>query len=169
MKNQEDTIAIPTGKELFIKMAISAWDSYITRLTKLFDKLTDEQLLSQIAPNKNSGVYLLGHMIAINDAMQPLLGFGEKLYPELWKIFVDSPDRSGQSMPSIEELKKYWEDVNAHLTRRISNMKSEEWFTRHASVSEEDFAKEPHRNKLNLLMNRTNHASYHLGQLVLLQ
>jgi|SRR5882724_8872463 len=169
MKNQEDTIAIPTGKELFIKMAISAWDSYNTRLTKLFDKLTDEQLLSQIAPNKNSGVYLLGHMIAINDAMQPLLGFGEKLYPELWKIFVDSPDRSGQSMPSIEELKKYWEDVNAHLTRRISNMKSEEWFTRHASVSEEDFAKEPHRNKLNLLMNRTNHASYHLGQLVLLQ
>jgi hypothetical protein len=30
-------------------------------------------------------------------------------------------------------------------------------------------AKEPHRNKLNLLMNRTNHLSYHLGQLVLLQ
>jgi hypothetical protein len=169
MKNQEDTITAPAEKELFIKMAVSAWDTYNTRLTKLFDKLTDEQLSSQIAPNKNSGVYLLGHMVAISDAMQPLLGFGEKLYPELWKIFVDSPDRSGQSMPTIEELKKYWEDVNAHLTRRISNMKPDEWFTKHAAVSEEDFAKEPHRNKLNLLMNRTNHVSYHLGQLTLLQ
>lgn len=169
MKNQEETIAIVPGKELFIKMAVAAWDTYNSRLDKLFSKFTDEQLSSQVAPNKNSGVYLLGHMIAIGDAMQPLLGFGEKLYPELWKIFVDSPDRSGLQTPSITELRKCWNDVNDHLTNSINNMPADEWFTKHAAVSEEDFAKEPHRNKLNLLMNRTNHVSYHLGQLMLLQ
>ena len=169
MSNQEKTIAIAAGKELFIKMAVSAWDTHNTRLNKLFDKLSDEQLLSTIAPNKNTGIYLLGHLVAISDAMQPLLGFGEKMYPQLWEIFVDSPDHSGKLIPSIAELKKYWAEVNANISRHISSMQPDEWFTKHAAVSEEDFAKEPHRNKLNLLMNRTNHLSYHLGQLVLLQ
>jgi hypothetical protein len=169
MQNQEQTIPVSAGKELFIQMVVSAWDTYVTRLNKLFTKLSDEQLSQNIAPNKNSGVYLLGHLVAIGDAMQPLLGFGEKLYPELWDIFVDKPDHSGQQFPSIAELKKYWDDVNAHLSTHINKLGPDEWFTKHAAVSEEDFAKEPHRNKLNLLMNRTNHLSYHLGQLVLLQ
>jgi hypothetical protein len=48
-------------------------------------------------------------------------------------------------------------------------MDSKTWFERHTSVSEEDFLKEPHRNKLNVLLNRTNHQSYHFGQMILLQ
>jgi hypothetical protein len=47
-------------------------------------------------------------------------------------------------------------------------MKADEWFNKHTAVSAEDFAKEPHRNKLNVIVNRTNHTSYHLGQLVYL-
>ena len=34
-------------------------------------------------------------------------------------------------------------------------------------VSDEDFAREPHRNKLNVLISQTNHLSYHPGQLSL--
>jgi len=44
------------------------------------------------------------------------------------------------------------------------NRQPDEWFAKHSAVSAEDFAKEPHRNKLNILVNRTNHHSYHLGQ-----
>lgn len=47
-------------------------------------------------------------------------------------------------------------------------MKAEDWFMRHTAISEENFASEPHRNKLNIVMNRTSHLSYHLGQLVYL-
>jgi hypothetical protein len=36
-------------------------------------------------------------------------------------------------------------------------------------MTEEDFEKEPGRNKLSVLINRTNHMAYHLGQLVLLK
>jgi len=48
-------------------------------------------------------------------------------------------------------------------------MQPTEWFTRHTSVSEEDFIKEPHRNKLNVLITRATHQSYHLGQLIYLK
>ena len=41
-------------------------------------------------------------------------------------------------------------------------------FEKHTAVSEEDFSKEPHRNKLNIVISRTSHLQYHTGQLVLL-
>ena len=47
-------------------------------------------------------------------------------------------------------------------------MQPEDWFTKHSAISAEDFAKEPHRNKLNILINRTVHQGYHMGQLAYL-
>jgi hypothetical protein len=124
--------------------------------------------MAETAPGRNSGVYLIGHLIAVTDSLFPILGFGERLYPELNKIFIESPDKSGLQMPAITELKEYWNKVNAKFAVHISEVPAEEWFTRHNNVSEADFAKEPHRNKLNIIINRTNHTSYHLGQLVYL-
>lgn len=162
------TISETIPKTVFIKMALSAWDSYNARVDKLINTLSDEQLLAETAPGRNSGIYLLGHLIAVSDGLFPILGFGEKLYPELNKIFLESPDRSGLEMPSITELKEYWKKVNTKLTDHINGVSEDEWFTRHNNVSEADFANEPHRNKLNIIINRTNHTSYHLGQLVYL-
>ena len=157
-----------TAKTVFIKMALSAWDTYNERVNKLINSLSDEQLIAETAPGRNSGIYLFGHLIAVSDGLFPILGFGDRLYPELDKIFVVNPDRSGLAMPSINELKEYWKKVNAKLTGHILQLPEDEWFTRHNNVSEADFANEPHRNKLNIIINRTNHTSYHLGQLVYL-
>src|SRR5690348_5317115 len=82
-------------KELFIKMAVDAWNTQTSRLTKLFDALSDEQLATATAPGRNTGVYLLGHLVAVTDGMLPLLGYGEKIYPQLEKPFITSPDGSG--------------------------------------------------------------------------
>ena len=168
MQTQTLTSENTTGKAVFIKMAISAWDSYNARVTKLLDTLPDEQLLAETAPGRNTGIYLIGHLVAINDSLFSILGFGERLYPELDKIFVQSPDKSGQTMPSITELKEYWNKVNSKLTDQINQVPADEWFSRHNNVSEADFVKEPHRNKLNIILNRTSHTSYHLGQLAYL-
>jgi hypothetical protein len=73
--------------EFIIKLALEAWQLQINRATKLFESLTDAQLQKQVAPNRNSGVYLLGHLTAIHDAMFSLLGIGERLYPQLDTIF----------------------------------------------------------------------------------
>lgn len=151
--------------ELFIKMVIAAWQTQNTRVDNLLETLSEQQLAAETAPGRNSGIYLLGHLAAVNDALLPLLGFGEKLHPELENIFLKNPDKSGIPKPAPEELKKYWKEINAKLEQHISETRPEEWFTRHATVSAEDFAKEPHRNKLNILINRTNHQSYHVGQM----
>jgi hypothetical protein len=48
-------------------------------------------------------------------------------------------------------------------------MKPDDWFAKHTAVSAEDFAKEPFRNKLNIIVTRTTHLQYHIGQLQLLK
>jgi hypothetical protein len=155
-------------QDLFVKMALTSWETQNTRVKKLLDTLTDEQLMSETAPGRNRGVYLIGHLITVSDGLLPLLGFGDRLYPQLEEVFLKQPDRSGLEMPTLQHLKKYWDDVHNKLAGHFSTMKSDDWFTRHTAVSEADFAKEPHRNKLNIVINRSNHTSYHLGQLVYL-
>ena len=72
-------------------------------------------------------------------------------------------------MPSVAELKEKLRVVNARLKDHIQSTTTAQWFERHMSVSPEDFAKEPHRNKLNIIISRTNHMAYHIGQLMLLK
>jgi len=159
---------ITTDKELFIKMVLSNWDLQISRMNGLLAKLTDEELAAPTAPGRNTGVYLLGHLAAVSDGMFTFLDLGERLNPAMDEIFLRNPEDSGLKKPSLSELKEYWNNVNALLSEKMSQINPDDWFTRHTAVSEEDFAKEPHRNKLNIVINRTNHLSYHLGQLVYL-
>jgi hypothetical protein len=154
---------------LFVKMTISAWDSQVKQMDKLIESFTDEQWMREIAPGKNRGIYILGHLAAVNDYMLSLFEFSDRLHPEWESLFIRTPDKSGHEFPPLNELKQYWRQVNEALSTHFSKMEPAAWFLKHTSVSEEIFLREPHRNKLNVLINRTNHQSYHLGQLNLLQ
>lgn len=158
-----------TSINLLVKMILTAWQSHNNQLKKIIDTYSDEQLQREIAPGKNTGVYLLGHMVAVHDAMLPLLGLGEKLYPEMEEPFIKMPDKSGQTMPSISELKQRLHIITQHLDEKFAGLTAGEWLSRHLSVSPEDFEKEPHRNKLNVIISRTNHLANHIGQLLLLK
>jgi uncharacterized damage-inducible protein DinB len=155
-------------QQLFIKIALSTWDLQVKRAEKIFNDLSDEQLMADIAPGKNSGIYLLGHLVVVHDMILPLFGLGKQLYPDLQKPFLDSRDKSGLPFPTVKELRQYWNDVHNVLTAQFSKMQPDEWFQKHNSVSAEDFMKEPHRNRLNVILNRSNHLSYHMGQVILL-
>jgi len=72
-------------------------------------------------------------------------------------------------MPSLAELKQYWIEVHARLARDFQQVTMSTWFARHLAISEADSQQEPHRNKLSVLLNRTNHLAYHTGQLILLK
>jgi hypothetical protein len=48
-------------------------------------------------------------------------------------------------------------------------LQADEWFQKHTAVSDEDFVKEPHRNRLTAVMGRSGHLAYHVGQLALLK
>jgi len=154
---------------IFVKMALQAWDSYIKRADTLFNSLGDEALLKEVSPGKNTGVYLLGHLIAVNDGIIPIFGLGSRLYPELDALFVSKPDKSGLDLPPTSKLREYWTNLNNTLTNYFNQMPPADWFKRHNLMTDEDLVKEPHRNKLSVLINRTNHLAWHYGQLLLIQ
>jgi uncharacterized damage-inducible protein DinB len=156
-----------TSHELSVQVAINTWRLVLERANKALSNLTDDQLLKEVSPGKNRVIYLWGHLTAAHDAVFPILGLGERLHPELDAIFISSPDKAGAPLPPTEELRKYWNEVNGKLVSQFGSLSAEEWLQRHRSVSEEDYAKDPTRNRLAVLLSRTNHLSYHLGQITL--
>jgi len=156
-------------QEIFIQLALQTWNGRIAQTNELLSSLTDEQLSNQIAPGRNRGIYLLGHLTATHDAMFAFLGFGKAIFPLLKESFIDKSDNAVANIPSAEDLRQHWNNVNIQLAKIFSQMETKEWFERHTSVSEEDFKVQPARNKLSILLSRTNHLSYHLGQLMLLK
>jgi len=156
-------------QNLFVKMGLQAWEINTKRATALFSGFTDEGLFQEIAPGKNRVIYLLGHLTAIHDRILPLLGLGERLYPQLDEAFLSNPDRTVADLPPAKELREYWTKNLEVLGGHFSSLSAEEWFQRHTQMTDEDYIKEPHRNKLSVLMNRTNHLSFHVGQLVLIR
>ncbi len=166
---QTENEKIIAPKQVMVKMTLDRWHSLINIFDAILDSITDEQLQKEIAPDKNRGIYLLGHLIAVHDNMMPLLNFGEKLFPGLTEPFLNSPDKSVNEIPSAKELRTSWTKMNNVLNQNFEKLQPEEWFQKHTSVSAEDFIKEPHRNKLNILITRTSHLSWHCGQFELLK
>jgi hypothetical protein len=156
-------------KQLAVKMVLDLWNGRIKQTDDMFNKLTDEQLQKEIAPGRNRAIYLLGHLTAVHDQMLPLLGFEKQGHPNLNEPFLTKPDKEVKELPSASELRKTWKEVNAKLAEHFSKLKPEEWFEKHTSVSAEDFAKEPHRNRLNVVAGRTTHLASHAGQLALIK
>lgn len=156
-----------TSEQLMIQSALTNWKLTIQRSGKIFSELTDEQFYREIAPGKNRVIYLLGHLTAIHDAMLDLLGLGVRKHPELDRIFISSPDRAIENLPSIADLKRYWSEVNETLSEGFQTLSAVQWLQRHTAMSDEDYSRDPTRNRFTVLLNRTNHAGYHLGQLTL--
>src|SRR5437588_4282803 len=75
----------------YIALGLKVWKTQIDRADKLFGTLSSDDVLREIAPGKNRLLYLWGHLTAIHDAMLPLLGMGERLYPEFDVAFVSIP------------------------------------------------------------------------------
>src|SRR4051812_35945688 len=126
---------ISVEKELFIKMVLNAWDIQNSRVTKLMEVLSDEQLLTETAPGRNRGIYLIGHLIVVSDRLLPLLGSYDRLYPQFDAIFLTNPDRFIAEIPSMHELRKCWSIANTKLSELFNTLSPDAWFGKHNSVS----------------------------------
>ncbi|WP_158798272.1 DinB family protein [Pedobacter sp. L105] len=156
-------------ENLYVNTAITIWENQVIRAENLFQKFTNEEWLSEICPGKNRVIYIIGHLIASADHISPIIGTGTAAYPELLDIFIKNPDKAISDLPPVEQLKKLWHKTNSRISVELKTLTNEDWLQKHKTVSIEDFAKEPHRNKLSILLNRTNHLTYHIGQLTLLK
>jgi uncharacterized damage-inducible protein DinB len=156
-----------TNEQIFIDMALKAWNVQISRADKFFNAVADADFTKEIAPGKNRIVYLLGHLITVNEGMISLFSLGERSYQAWDEAYIKNPDRVITNTPDLAALKNAWKESNERLNSLFAKMSVENWFGRHTSMTDEDLVKEPSRNKLSVLLNRTSHVAYHLGQLVL--
>ena len=154
-------------EESIVKSAVHAWKQQLERAGKSFSGLTEQQLRAEVAPGKNRLIYLWGHLTAVHDAMLPLLGLGPRLHPELDAIFVTGADKTAGELPAAAELERLWDEVNGTLLAGFGGFTASDWSQKHTAVSDEDFAANPLRNRLAILLSRTGHVAYHLGQAVL--
>jgi DinB superfamily len=157
-----------TPEQALVTSTVNSWKTATERADKLFLPLTEAQLQKEVAPGKNRLIYLLGHLTAVHDRMLPLLDLGPRLHPELDAAFISSPDRATRDLPTGDEIKKSWNEVNGKLLAGFERLSPAEWLQRHTSVSEEDFAKDPSRNRFAILLSRTGHITFHLGQTALI-
>jgi hypothetical protein len=154
------------AEELFIQTVLNSWNQVMGQLDKSLASFSDEDLQREVAPGRNRVYYLLGHLAAVHDRLLPLLRLGDRLHPELDETFLANPDRtSPKDGFEAAALRNAWSEVNAKLLAGIEKLSPEEWLERHEAVSPEDFAKEPHRNRLAVLLSRTQHAAGHEGQI----
>ena len=154
-------------EDLLLSAALKSWKLNVDRADKLFGSMPANQLQQEIAPGKNRLIYLWGHLTAVHDAMLPLLDFGPRLHPEFDAAFLTNADRTQPQIPGADEIRAAWKEVNGKLSAEFAKLSAADWLTRHTAVSAEDFAKEPHRNRFSVLLSRTGHVAYHLGQVAL--
>ena len=154
-----------THTERATASAVNAWKAVIDRLNEIVRSASDDDFETVVAPNRNRVFYIVGHLVAVHDRMLPLLGIGERLHPEYDAPFLTSPDTHAAGDISAADLRAAWSSVNDALTAKIEALPADAWFEKHTSVSDEDFQKDPLRNRLSVLLSRTNHASFHQGQL----
>ena len=160
-----------TAAQTVAANALLAWKQQLELAQKIFAPLSDEQLRKEIAPGKNRLIYLYGHFVAVHDRMLPLLAIGERLYPQLDAPFLAEKDRTvpDADLPSAADLKRMWDEVHGKLNAALEKFTAEDWIAKHTSVSDEDFAKNPLRNRIAVLFSRTSHIAYHLGQAALVK
>jgi hypothetical protein len=156
------------SEQALVTAAVNSWKLNIERADRLFSPLTEEQLLKEVAPGKNRLIYLWGHLTAVHDRMLPLLVLGARLHPEYDALFLTNPDKTAPTLPPAAEIKKAWDQINGTLLAGFESLSAVAWLQKHASVSEEDFAKDPQRNRFSVLLSRTTHISFHLGQTALI-
>lgn len=152
-----------------LDIALLQWAQYNKRMEKVITSIPDHLFHQPIVAGGNSPSWLLGHLADTDDALLELLGVSKRLFPALGTIYHHERGKNQDNHLSKDELLTQWKSIVAILDKAFASWNEKEWLSRHTAVSEEDFAKEPHRNKLNVLLTRVTHKASHLGQIAMLK
>lgn len=148
-----------------LAICLLQWSTYNKRMEKVMETISTEDLNTPIVAAGNSPSWLLGHLVDTDDRLLELFGIRERLFPELSTIYHHERGTNQTGHLTREELTKKWKAIRTELDRAFDTWGEREWLGRHTAVSEDDFAKEPHRNKLNVMLSRVSHKASHLGQI----
>ena len=94
MENQISTNEASVQIKQIIQQLINSWAAQNKAVSNFFTKYDDAFYLNEVATDRNRAIYLLGHLIAVNDGLFPLFGLGDKLFPQLEILFISNPDKT---------------------------------------------------------------------------
>ena len=129
--------------------------------------LTDEELAHSIIEGRNSGVFVLGHLVASDDTLTEYLGAGPMLYPELQRFAQSSIIIPVSECPPASELRTMWKAVCDKNDLALAHMRDDDLDQPHAMIEgnvEDDYFKTKER----VITNWIFHQLHHAGQLALL-
>jgi hypothetical protein len=155
-------------EKYIIDLVVAQWERKLKQIETLLDTLGEGSAQLSVAPGRNQMIYIMGHLIAVSDRMYKALYLGERFYPELDELFV-KPQTSAAKYPDYNTLKAQWDLVHHAIANEFKFLSVRDWLAKHIDVSEEDFIKEPNRNRLNYMLTRLAHHSQHYGQLLLIK
>jgi uncharacterized damage-inducible protein DinB len=150
-----------------LEICLLQWDAFNRRAQKMLESISEENFNRPIFAGGNSPSWLMGHLADTEDALLELFGIRKRMFPELAKIYHHEKGNNQTGHLSKVELTAKWNEISAELDRAFKAMSESDWHGRHTAVSEEDYKKEPHRNKLNVMLSRVTHKASHLGQIAL--
>ena len=148
-----------------LAICLLQWSTYNKRMEKVIETISTENFNAPIISGGNSPSWLLGHLVDTDDKLLELFGIRARLFPELSTIYHHERGSNQTGHLTREELVKRWSAITVELDRAFKSWSESDWLSRHTAVSETDFAKEPHRNKLNVMLSRVSHKASHLGQI----
>lgn len=151
------------------EICLLQWEAYNKRTQKVLDALNNENYFKPIVDGGNSPSWIMGHLADTDDKLLELFGIGKRMFPEMEKIYHHERGANQTGHLSKEELNTKWKAILAELDKAFKAMSESDWLGRHQAVSEEDFKKEPQRNKLNVMLSRVSHKASHLGQVAMMK
>lgn len=150
-----------------LNICLLNWNAQNKRIRKIIDTISDENYSKPIVEGGNTPSWILGHLAEADDALLELMGIGKRLYPDLKTIYHHERGNNQSGHLSRQEVGTRFDAILSQLDGAFDSWTEKEWLSRHTAISDEDFKKEPHRNKLNVLLSRTTHKASHLGQLAM--
>ncbi len=148
-----------------IDICLLQWDANNRRAQKMLESMNEKSYQMAIVAGGNSPSWLMGHLADTDDMLLELFGIRKRIFPELATIYNHTRGSNQVGHLTKEELALKWKTILEELDQMFKSMTENDWLGRHMAVSEEDFKKEPQRNKLNVMLSRVTHKASHLGQI----
>lgn len=154
--------------ELLKRLTLQHWISTNAKIEKAIESISEARYSTPLMPGRSTPAWIFCHLLQVNDSLFPILGFGAKLYPKLHDL-MNNKEAEPHIVFRLDELREMWMHVGSKLLEHFNGMSGDQWLEKHTNISDEDFKREPHRNRGNVILHRLIHMSHHAGQLALIK
>ena len=149
-----------------ISAYLEQFDIMVGWIDQHLNALSDNELEAEISPGRNTGIWVLGHLIASMDDIGLYLSNADKDYKDYWELFgPGSKGTSDKQYPSVTDMREKWIKVNEKAKKIIAALPEEELQNNHNNTSDKtDF----YKTKQRVIDCWILHQMYHAGHLGIL-